>query len=582
MKKQTAKQTRQPQIIRYPKHIWRMFLKTFVLMTLLTLWGDAAAFILQMSKTAVANGAILLGVGLLGINYARKPFENLLQNYVGDLKLLIEEAERIHLGKIGGEILMLVKGRVISKATACETTMTSSNILQTLKSGIDLVWKKQLFWLTNGLKIASAVIMLVGFFFVTNIEIKNQLVFYMIAVTGIVGQIFFTHKRHISRNKFRAQTRQANLAMDDSVQELLNVDPINEQHASFLINAYIQANQKGFDIKKVQQKLNNKWRSLESVAMTICTLAILALTLFEGGINNITLETMLSAIAIITIYEQLKSRACSLIDVVYNYKELKAEENIVADDLDNILKCYKQENTHRSEKADKLVCFTLKPFRVSYPVKGTQVPFTLYNEQEIKLLPGDFAMFQGTTGAGKTTLLNLFSQNLRFDNFTPDIETEGDGTAKTLIHQTFMSLGNKSLISELTLGEENYDKEKLLYILDNLHLLEEFSSKSSDVLQFLASTAKHHFSAGQLQRLAIARTLYNISDEVQIVAFDESTSNLNDDIALQVLRFIKEYCKDRLVLYSTHQVGLCRNVATKELLFSLTSGNTYSVTEVKN
>jgi len=115
-------------------------------------------------------------------------------------------------------------------------------------------------------------------------------------------------------------------------------------------------------------------------------------------------------------------------------------------------------------------------------------------------------------------------------------------------------------------GEE-YDEEKLISILKGLHLYDEISLKSSDVIEYLRKTKTENYSTGQNQRLLIARMLYNLTPEVQVVAFDEATNALNDAIAEQVLSFIKEFCKEKLLVIASHQVDICEKFATKHFEF---------------
>ena len=92
------------------------------------------------------------------------------------------------------------------------------------------------------------------------------------------------------------------------------------------------------------------------------------------------------------------------------------------------------------------------------------------------------------------------------------------------------------------------DEEKLLYILKGLLLYEEISEKDKDVLRHLKNSSIGDNSTGQKQRLAIVRLLYNMDDTIQIIGFDEATNALNDAITLQTLNFIKEYCKNKILI----------------------------------
>ena len=181
----------------------------------------------------------------------------------------------------------------------------------------------------------------------------------------------------------------------------------------------------------------------------------------------------------------------------------------------------------------------------------------------------------------KTTMMKMITENLHFDTAPIDTKLETVGYAKSIIHQDKFVLGSNSVLYELTFGKDDYDKAKLLEILHALHLYEEISSRTDDVLQYLNSTGSDQYSSGQKQRLALARTLLNVDETTQILAFDEATNNQNDDVALQVLKYIKATYKNCIVLFATHQTNVAKQVANRKLEFTHSTSNTsFCVDEV--
>lgn len=569
-------------ILRFPKELVKIFLFLLLAHAAETMIMDATSFLLQLSKSLIVDGVIIGALIIFGLYHARDPLSAFFQSLFSEQMLIYEEAELIQLGKVAGNILFLVKGKVTKRNEehGFDEKMTSNEILTTLRKYVQLLWSKQLFWFKNAIKVLSTAIMLIGFVIVTNVEVKNTLVFYLITLIGVGIKVLFSFKWVSIKNKRRGASRKASLLSENALQDILQVEPFNTDHAKFMIDNFVKSSSEGFNLRRTTQHEVNIFRIIESVLLTFVTFGIIAITLLENGIMNANLETLTSAIALVAIYNQVLRRSGSLVDIFYDYREIQEEEKIRIDDFNAIMAVYEVEKNKQDAKASKLITFTVNPFEVQHKADGGNRAFTLINEQTIQLVCGDFVMFTGATGAGKTTLLSLVTQNTYSDKFEPTIETESEGVAKSIMHQVYLAMGTKTLLSEITLGKPEYDREKLLYILENLHLLDEFAQKNDDVFALLNSTTKTHFSAGQLQRLAIARTLYNLSDDIQIVAFDEATNNLNDDIAYQVLRFIASYCKDKLVLFSTHQIEVCKRVATKQLSFTPTGINTYTVASV--
>ena len=567
-------------ILRFPKELIKIFLFLLFAHAAETVIMDATSFLLQWSKSLIVSGVIGTAILIFCLYHARDPLSAFFQSLFSEQMYIYEEAELIQLGKVAGNILFLVKGKVTKRNEehGFDEKMTSSEILTTTRKYVQLIWSKQVFWFKNSIKVLSTAVMLIGFVAVTTVEVQNTFAFYLVTLLGVGIKVFFSFKWVAIRNKRRGASRKANLLSENALQDILQVEPFNNDHAQFMINNFVKSSSEGFNLRRTTQHEVNMFRILESVLLTFVTFGIIAITILENGVANTNLETLTSAIALVAIYNQVLRRSGSLVDIFYDYREIHEEEKVYLDDFNAIMAVYEIEKNKQDAKASKLVTFTVNPFEVQHKADGGNRAFTLTNESTITLACGDFVMFTGATGAGKTTLLSLVTQNTYSDSFEPTIETESEGIAKSIMHQVYLAMGTKTLLAEITLGKEEYDREKLLYILENLHLLEEFAQKNDDVFALLNSTTKAHFSAGQLQRLAIARTLYNLSDDIQIVAFDEATNNLNDDIAYQVLQFIASYCKDKLVLFSTHQVEICKRVATKQLVFTPAGINAYTVT----
>ena len=209
---------------------------------------------------------------------------------------------------------------------------------------------------------------------------------------------------------------------------------------------------------------------------------------------------------------------------------------------------------------------------------------TLY--PDFKLI-NDVYIVHGPTGCGKSTLLLLLTGKLRIQN-NPIIFSSGEsGYLNSIAYQTDKAMANGFVINELILNDNpdtNTDYTKLFEILHGLCLYSEFLrmaksdtdinlanlSDDDKVFQLLKFRKTRQFSSGQQQRLAIAKLLYTMTANHQVIALDEAFNRLDDSTAEKCIHFVYEYSqKDihRIVLLATHQIELVRPICNKEISF---------------
>jgi len=126
-----------------------------------------------------------------------------------------------------------------------------------------------------------------------------------------------------------------------------------------------------------------------------------------------------------------------------------------------------------------------------------------------------------------------------------------------------LKFGSLSIFEELFCCEENPDLTKMQTILENLHLWCEIKSNCFDVWKWMKEKRfNQSLSNGQKQRLILAKMLYWLNDEIDVLVLDECTSGLDDKSetdsadAERILEYIVRYAnsdKKRIIIISTHQ-----------------------------
>jgi ATP-binding cassette subfamily C protein len=171
--------------------------------------------------------------------------------------------------------------------------------------------------------------------------------------------------------------------------------------------------------------------------------------------------------------------------------------------------------------------------------------------------PGLWAIV-GESGAGKTSLARVILSLEPFHKGTLNIKvsTRGNGplTAKqwepiAYVPQTTICLAT-SIYENIALGEdpEGIDREAIDTLIKLLSLDKILSDET------LSAHSNSHLvntlSAGELQRLGIARALYF---KPQILVLDEPLANLDPSMELRVINILRDYAQENLVIYITHR-----------------------------
>lgn len=124
----------------------------------------------------------------------------------------------------------------------------------------------------------------------------------------------------------------------------------------------------------------------------------------------------------------------------------------------------------------------------------------------------------------------------------------------------YMSAADNVMVAALR--NEKAVREKAEAYLGRLGLKErEFYKKPSKL------------SGGQCQRVAIARAMIN---DPKVIFADEPTASLDHENAFLVMRILKEYAKDRLVLVVTHDRSILSDV---DVLMEMWDGTISSMGE---
>ena len=192
------------------------------------------------------------------------------------------------------------------------------------------------------------------------------------------------------------------------------------------------------------------------------------------------------------------------------------------------------------------------------------------NDVSLEFRKNEFVSILGPSGSGKTTLLNIIGGLDRYDKGDLIINNKSTKKFKDkdwdayrnncvgFIFQSYNLIPHISILDNvemsLTLSGINKKtrRKKAIKALEKVGLKDHIHKKPNQL------------SGGQMQRVAIARSLVN---DPEIILADEPTGALDTKTSKQIMDLIKEIAQDKLVIMVTHNPELAKNYSTRIVEF---------------
>ena len=167
---------------------------------------------------------------------------------------------------------------------------------------------------------------------------------------------------------------------------------------------------------------------------------------------------------------------------------------------------------------------------------------------------GDIVGLFGESGSGKSTLVNLISGLIEPSSGTIEIN---DTKLKDSKESWLASIGyvpqqvtlfNDTIAKNISFFEEKTEKEKIDDILNKSNLTQ-FTNSLQEKENTIVGENSAKLSGGQIQRIGIARALFN---NPQFIIFDESTNSLDSINENEIMKFIYSLKGSKTVLIISH------------------------------
>lgn len=188
------------------------------------------------------------------------------------------------------------------------------------------------------------------------------------------------------------------------------------------------------------------------------------------------------------------------------------------------------------------------------------------DDVSIKFKAGELTAILGESGSGKSTLLNILSGldkptsgNVIIDGVDTSKFSKSDW-ATYRNHYVGFVFQEYNLMNNLRIVE-NVEMPLLLQGMSAKEARQKALEKLELVgLQEHVNKLPVQLSGGQCQRVAIARAL--VTDPKVIMA-DEPTGALDYELGLKTINFIKQVCKDKIIILVTHDEEIAERFADR-------------------
>jgi subfamily B ATP-binding cassette protein MsbA len=295
-----------------------------------------------------------------------------------------------------------------------------------------------------------------------------------------------------------------------------------------------------------------------TIALAILFVVIASGSTFTNRMFNIS-ELILFPAAILYIRGEI-------LKIISGYMQLASAESAAKRIMDIIE--YPVVKRSGNDKFNKTIQFlTFRDVSFAYGNAAKKI----LDNVNITFQRGKLHTIVGRSGAGKTTFINLCLR-LRIPDSGAILYNEKE--SHLFSEENLMSkiglVEQEPFIFEGTLAENIFfdkipDSNYVLQLLQNLELAH-LAKNESELFNTRIGQRGRLLSTGEKQRIAIIRALVK---NVDVIFFDEVTSNLDTWNTEKIITYIKRIAKDKLVICVSHDMML---IQASDILYELSNG----------
>ena len=546
------------EMLSIPNSVKRMGFKVGFMNFGMTVIALTFAFMLKVTNMMIEYRLILLGIIFFmlyrGQQVVREAFYLFESSESKKFELIFEDEIVFR----GSQIIGKTSDKVLKydNANNLYKVMSNESVLNTIKNYLQNLWRQRIRHIFDIFEMISVIIML-AVAIATNISI-SQVVFIPLIFVFVLISFFSSAYISLNREAYYKKHREYNNEQSLIVNDLLRVPVIVRNDLDMRIEKFqktvIASNE---NVTKFHKKMNLS-RLFVTTMEAFSQYGIIIFYLLGIEWNSINLSTITEIAAVLLIVETALGQISRIAETLNNHNERLTILEKEQKDMSLILEVFHSESAKIT--TPKIVDnIRINPFSIQYLEESeNDKPFTLVSKKQIHINNGEVVILYGPSGSGKSTFMKMLTERIRLEK-----STEIPSTSRFLFYDEKLKFGSLSIFEELFCCEENPDLTKMQTILENLHLWCEIKSNCFDVWKWMKEKRfDQSLSNGQKQRLILAKMLYWLNDDIDVLVLDECTSGLDDKSetdsadAERILEYIVRYAnsdKKRIIIISTHQ-----------------------------
>lgn len=546
------------KVFELPRDVRKLGMRKNWLILASTLISLVFAFMLKATNILIAHKFILLGVMVFMLYRGQQLLSCSLRLFRDSEEAkfaLIFDDEIVYRGST---IIGKVSNR-IQKYDAKNNLykiMDNETIINCVKRYLKTFWNLKISHIFQMFDAISVLLMLLVAI-ITNDTIPQYLFIPLLlafVVISFISSAYIDLKRDEFHQKNRKFDDEQALILNDVLRTPSIVKRDLEMRISRFQKTMVESNK---NVKSFHKKINVS-RIIVTTFELISQYGIILLYLFATDWSSINLSTIAELSANIVIVETALQYVSRIATLMSQHREHLIVMENEEEDINLILDVFHSES-EKFSSAKPVEKIEVSPFSIRYSkTSENDKPFELTSEKKILINSGEIAILYGPSGSGKSTFEKLLTGRISLEK-----SIEIPSTTRFLFYDETLEFGSMSLYDELFCGEASPSLTKMQEILKNLHLWSELQANCLDVWEWLKTkNFKNSLSNGQKQRLIIAKMLYWMDSDIDVLVLDEATSGLDDKVdtdhadAEKILDYIVRYAnkdKKRIVVISTHQ-----------------------------